>query len=243
MRLTTLAVAALIVGTPAYAQEPDAKQIAQERRQAEKDVPQLADVLQLKPGMTVADVGVGGGAFTVVFGKWIGSGHVYATDITESALRTTREYAKKEGLTNVTVIEGGADRTNLPAACCDALFMRDVYHHVTAVEAFNKSLYESLKPGGRLAILDFRPRPGSKVFPGVPENRGGHGIAPNLIEDELKAAGFIHVQHGRELASGRKDRIVPGVVHKAIDAEFAIDANRTSVRFFVAFEPSRLKPV
>ena len=194
MRLTTLAVAALIVGTPAYAQEPDAKQIAQERRQAEKDVPQLADVLQLKPGMTVADVGVGGGAFTVVFGKWIGSGHVYATDITESALRTTREYAKKEGLTNVTVIEGGADRTNLPAACCDALFMRDVYHHVTAVEAFNKSLYESLKPGGRLAILDFRPRPGSKVFPGVPENRGGHGIAPNLIEDELKAAGFIHVR-------------------------------------------------
>jgi ubiquinone/menaquinone biosynthesis C-methylase UbiE len=142
----------------------------------------------------VADVGVGGGAFTVVFGKWIGSGHVYGTDITEDALRMTREYVKKEGLTNVTVIEGGADRTNLPAACCDALFMRDVYHHVTAVEAFNKSLYASLKAGGRLAILDFRPRPGSKVFPGVPENRGGHGIAPNLIEDELKAAGFIHVR-------------------------------------------------
>jgi ubiquinone/menaquinone biosynthesis C-methylase UbiE len=194
MRLATLAVAALFVVTPAYAQEPDAKQIAQERRQAEKDVPQLADVLQLKPGMTVADVGVGGGAFTVVFGKWIGSGHVYGTDITEDALRMTREYVKKEGLTNVTVIEGGADRTNLPAACCDALFMRDVYHHVTAVEAFNKSLYASLKAGGRLAILDFRPRPGSKVFPGVPENRGGHGIAPNLIEDELKAAGFIHVR-------------------------------------------------
>ena len=62
--------------------------------------------------MTVADVGAGGGAFTVVLGKWIGSGHVYATDITERALRTTREYAEKEGLTNVTVIEGGADRTN-----------------------------------------------------------------------------------------------------------------------------------
>ena len=174
MRLATLAVAALFVVTPAYAQEPDAKQIAQERRQAEKDVPQLADVLQLKPGMTVADVGVGGGAFTVVFGKWIGSGHVYGTDITEDALRRTREYVKREGLTNVTVIEGGADRTNLPAACCDALFMRDVYHHVTAVEAFNKSLYASLKAGGRLAILDFRPRPGSKVFPGVPENRFAH---------------------------------------------------------------------
>ena len=192
MRIVALAVA-LSVTPAAYAQAPDAKQIAQERRQAEKDVPQLADVLQLKPGMTVADVGAGGGAFTVVLGKWIGDGKVFATDIGERQLREIRAYAEKEGLKNVTVLEGAAASTNLPAACCDALFMRDVYHHVTAVEAFNKSLYESLKPGGRLAIIDFPPMPGSKVFPGVPANRGGHGITPNLVEEELKAAGFTHV--------------------------------------------------
>ncbi|MBY0493153.1 MAG: methyltransferase domain-containing protein [Cyanobacteria bacterium] len=192
-RLIAFAAATLIAATPAAAQEPDAKQIAQERRAAEKDVPQLAEVLRLKPGMTVADIGSGGGAFTVVFGKWIGGGKVYATDLTERALRLTREYAAREGLTNVTVLEGAPGATNLPAACCDAMFMRDVYHHVTEVEAFNKSLYASLKPGGRLAILDFRPDPGSKLFPGVPANREGHGIKPNLIEDELKAAGFTHV--------------------------------------------------
>ena len=192
-RLITLVAASLILVGPAYAQAPDAAQIAQERRQAEKDVPQLAEVLKLKPGMTVADIGAGGGAFTVVFGKWIGDGKVFATDIGERQLREIRAYAEREGLKNVTVLEGAAAATNLPAGCCDALFMRDVYHHVTAVEAFNKSLYESLKPGGRLAIIDFRPRPGSKVFPGVPENRGGHGITPNLIEEELKAAGFTHV--------------------------------------------------
>jgi predicted methyltransferase len=191
-RVITLVVATLIV-VPAYAQDPDARQVAQERRQAEKDVPQLAEVLQLKPGMTVADVGSGGGAFTVVFGKWIAPGRVYATDVTERALRLTRDYAKAEGLANVTVIEGAADRTNLPAECCDALFMRDVYHHITDVPAFNRSLFASLKPGGRLAIIDFPPMPGSKVFPGVPENRGGHGIRPNLVEEELKAAGFTHV--------------------------------------------------
>jgi predicted methyltransferase len=106
----------------------------------------------------------------------------------------TRDYASKEGLTNVTVIQGAAGSTNLPPECCDALFMRDVYHHVTDVEAFNKSLFASLKPGGRLAILDFRPDPGSKLFPGVPANREGHGIKPNLVEDELKAAGFTHVE-------------------------------------------------
>jgi ubiquinone/menaquinone biosynthesis C-methylase UbiE len=129
----------------------------------------------------------------VVFGKWIGDGKVYATDLTERALRLTRAYAEKEGLKNVTIIQGAAGSTNLPASCCDALFMRDVYHHVTEVEAFNKSLFASLKPGGRLAILDFRPDPGSKLFPGVPANREGHGIKPNLVEEELKAAGFMHL--------------------------------------------------
>ena len=90
---------------------------------------------------------------------------------------TIREYAEKEGLKNVTVIEGGGGGHQSAAACCDALFMRDVYHHITAVEAFNKSLLASLKPGGRLAIIDFVPRP-NRAARGVPANRGGHGIPP-----------------------------------------------------------------
>jgi cyclopropane fatty-acyl-phospholipid synthase-like methyltransferase len=49
---------------------------AQEREQAELDTPKLVEVLELKPGMTVADIGAGGGAMTVVPGKWIGSGHL-----------------------------------------------------------------------------------------------------------------------------------------------------------------------
>jgi predicted methyltransferase len=187
-------VVALTAAIPAYAQEPDAKQIAQERQQAEIDVPELVKVLDLKPGMTVADVGAGGGAFTVVLGHWIGDGRVLATDIGERQLREIRAYAEKEGLKNVTVIEGAAAATNLPPSCCDAIFMRDVYHHITATEAFDKSLLASLKPGGRLAIIDFRGRPGSAIPAGVPANRGGHGIPPEVVVDELTAAGFTHVR-------------------------------------------------
>jgi ubiquinone/menaquinone biosynthesis C-methylase UbiE len=194
-RLTLLvSIAVVLSALPSRAQQPSARQITQERAQAEKEAPQLADVLQLKPGMTVADIGAGGGAFTVVLGKWIGDGKVYATDIGERQLRTIRDYVEKEGLKNVTVIEGAAAATNLPAACCDAMFMRDVYHHITDVESFNKSLHASLKPGGRLAIIDFRPDPGSKLPNGVPANRGGHGIMPDIIEQELKAAGFTHLR-------------------------------------------------
>jgi ubiquinone/menaquinone biosynthesis C-methylase UbiE len=187
-----LALVAIAFVATARGQEPDAGQIARERRDAEAEAPRLADVLELKPGMTVADVGSGGGAMTVVLGHWIGQGHVFATDVTQSALRRTRDYVKKEGLTNVTVIEGAADRTNLPDACCDAVFLRNVFHHVTGPVPFNKSLYASLKPGGRLAIIDFPPSEGSKLFDGVPANRGGHGIPESVLVDEMKAAGFTH---------------------------------------------------
>lgn len=192
-RVFVSVVCALVAGA-LHAQEPDARQIAQERTSAERDAPRLVEVLELKPGMTVADVGTGGGAMAVVLGHWIGSGHVFATDVTERSLRTTRAYAKKEGLTNVTVIEGAAASTNLPTACCDAMFLRNVYHHITEVTAFNRSVAESLKPGGRLAIIDFPPRPGSPVPDGVPANRGGHGIPSPVVIEELKQAGLTYVR-------------------------------------------------
>lgn len=192
-----LAVAvAAAYSTTLAAQAPDAKQVAQERAQAELDAPKLVEVLELKPGMAVADIGSGGGAMTVVLGHWNKGGHVFATDITEHALRETRAYAKKEGLTNVTVIEGAAAATNLPDACCDAVFLRHVYHHITDIAAFNKSLHASLKPGGRLAIIDFEARkPNAAEIPkGVPANRLGHGIPASVVIEEVTAAGFTHVR-------------------------------------------------
>ena len=188
--LASLALATSI----AAAQAPDDKQIAQERAQAELDVPKLTDVLGLQPGMTIADVGAGFGAMTVVLGKWIGTGHVFATDIGERQLSVIRDYVKREGLTNVTVIEGATASTNLPPACCDAVFLQNVYHHIVSVSEFNASLKASLKPGGRLAIIDFVPTKGSELPKGVPANRGGHGVPPSVVIEEMKAAGLLHVQ-------------------------------------------------
>jgi predicted methyltransferase len=193
-RSLVLTILVALIPIVAQAQAPDARQLANERAQAELDVPKLVEVLALKPGMTVADVGAGGGAVTIVLGKWIGAGHVFATDAGQRQLGEIREFVAREGLKNVTVIEGAAASTNLPAACCDAIFMRDVYHHITAVDAFDKSLLASLKPGGRLAIIDFLPRPGSATPEGVPANRGGHGVSPATVVEELKAAGLTHVR-------------------------------------------------
>jgi SAM-dependent methyltransferase len=193
--LVTGLVAGLLCAAPAYAQDDDyARQVAQERRQAEIEAPQLAEVLGLEPGSIVADIGTGGGAMAIVLGRLVGSGRVYATDITQRSLAITREYANKEGLTNITVVEGGAASTNLPSECCDALFMRNVYHHVTEPAAFNKSLYATAKPGARVAIIDAPPGKGSELPAGVPASRGGHGVPVTAVMDELIAAGFVHMR-------------------------------------------------
>jgi precorrin-6B methylase 2 len=159
------------------------------------EVPRLVTLMELKPGMTVADLGAGFGAWTVALAKWLGpNGRVYATDIGAQQLQILREAVKREGLTNVTVLEAGERVTNLPAACCDAILIRDAYHHFSQPLELARSLATSLKPGGRLVVIDFPTRPNTEVPAGVPANRGGHGVPPEIVVKEVTSAGLIHVR-------------------------------------------------
>jgi len=87
-------------------------------------------------------------------------------------------------------VESKEADTNLPTACCDAIFLRRVYHHLTKPAEFDANLARSLKPGGRLAIIDFPARAGLDPVEGVPSNRGGHGIPQKVVVEELSAAGL-----------------------------------------------------
>jgi SAM-dependent methyltransferase len=93
-------------------------------------------------------------------------------------------------LSNVVILESKEVDTNLPPQCCDAIFLRRVYHHLTKPVDFNAGLVRSLKPHGRLAIIEFAPRSGLEPVEGVPANRGGHGIPQNVLIEELSAAGL-----------------------------------------------------
>ena len=168
-------------------------------KSADVEVPRLVELLELKPGMTIADVGAGFGAWTVAFGKYVGpSGRVYATDIGEKQLAFLREFTKKEGLTNVTVLAGAERSANLPAGCCDAILIRDAFHHFTQPSDVLKSVAGALKPGGRLALIDFPPRPNTEVPAGVPANRGGHGVPPDVVASEVNAVGLTTVSQNRQ---------------------------------------------
>ena len=163
-------------------------------KSAEVEVPRLVELLELKPGMTVADVGAGFGAWTMRLARELGpSGHVYATDIGAAQIAALRDVTQRQRLNTVTVIEAAVSSTNLPALCCDAIVVRDAYHHFTEPDALIKSLAASLKPGGRLAVIDFPPRPNTEVPAGVRANRGGHGVPPEVVQREVGAV-LTHVR-------------------------------------------------
>jgi ubiquinone/menaquinone biosynthesis C-methylase UbiE len=132
---------------------------------------------------------------------------VLAIDINPDFLAEIREYAKREGLSNVTLVEGAASSTNLPASCCDAILMRNVYHHLTEPETFITSVIASLKPGGQLAIVDFPARPGSPLPKSVRANREGNGIRSSLVEEEMRGSGLTHVRTIQNWPTGETTRL------------------------------------
>ena len=192
VRLFCVVTVALALVAPVRAQQTALTE--GQIKAAELEMPELAKLFELKAGMTVADVGAGFGAWTVRFSKVVGpSGRVYATDIGAPQLAALRDAVKRDGLTNVTVVEGAADSTNLPALCCDAILIRDAYHHLTQPAAMIKSFAAALKPNGRLAVIDFPPRPKTDVPAGVPADRLGHGVPPEVVQREVGAV-LMHVR-------------------------------------------------
>ena len=145
--------------------------------------------LNWQQGSVVADIGAGKGEMTLVAAKRVGAtGRVYATELDAKKLALLEDLAAKEK--NITALRAGETQTNLPPECCDSIFMRLVYHHLTKPAEIDASLFRSLKPGGLLAVIDREPPPGSTKVEGVPENRGGHGMPQKILIEELTAAGF-----------------------------------------------------
>jgi len=162
---------------------------------AADEIKRLSALMEWKPGTIVADIGAGDGSYAFAAAQLVGgSGKVFATEIDQAKLASLRSEATKRHLTNVIILESKEAETNLPAECCDAIFLRRVYHHLTKPAAFDAALLRSLKPGGRLAIIDFPPRSGLEPVEGVPANRGGHGIPQKVVIDELISAGLLLVK-------------------------------------------------
>lgn len=151
----------------------------------------VISILGLGPGNVVAEIGAGDGQLAIRVAKAVSpGGRVYATELGDSKRETLKRNAGKAGAGNMEVIEAQISATGLPRECCDAVFMRDVYHHLTAADSILADLRKSLRPGGRLLIIDFEPRASLSGVEGVKEDRRGHGIPMSVLVGELRGAGF-----------------------------------------------------
>ena len=144
--------------------------------------------LNLKPGQSVADVGAGTGYFTVRLAKLGASPKVYASDIEPAMVTYLKERAAKEGLKNIFPVLAAADTPNLPEPV-DVVLIVDTYHHIGDREAYFRRLTKSLKPGGRVAIIDYRPDSPE----GPPKE---FRFPPEQCISEMQRAGFkLAAQH------------------------------------------------
>ena len=157
---------------------------------SETAVARLARVLDIEPGDTVADVGAGDGWLSIEIANRVSeSGHVFATELSADRREDIRAAVAAAGLDNVTVVEAGERETNLAPECCDAIFLRRVYHHLTDTAAMNASFHASLKPGGRLAVIELE-------FEGLlrPFRGSEHWVDDAQVVAEITAAGLTHVE-------------------------------------------------
>jgi len=141
--------------------------------------------LGIRAGERVADIGAGTGYFSVRIAPVVGpGGRVFAVDVEAAMVDYLRERAAAAGLENIEAIETQPDRPGLPASSVDLVFICDTWHHIDDRLHYLDALRAVLRPGGRVAIVDFRP---GDLPVGPP---AGHKLAPEAVIAEFRQAGW-----------------------------------------------------
>lgn len=154
----------------------------------------IFEAIGVRQGLTVCEMGAGDGELTIAAAQLVGStGRIYSSELGDERVRTLRAKAKDSGASNIEVVDGAAEKTNFPEGACDALFMRNVYHHFADPDTLNASILASMKPGARAAVVDFTP-PGKEAERAEDRGKDGtHGVMPGTVVRELVSAGFEEV--------------------------------------------------
>jgi len=148
---------------------------------------QIVEAMALKPGQSIADIGAGGGYFSLRFAEMVGKkGKVYALDTNPGFLEFIKNSVKEKKLNNVITNLATEDRLDLPEKSLDFIFMRNITHHISNRVKYFENLKKFLKPDGKIIIIEYKP---SKSF----SFRGlfGHHVAKETVIREMKEAGYL----------------------------------------------------
>jgi SAM-dependent methyltransferase len=162
-----------------------------ERREREREEdPDLGlRLLKVAKGSTVGDVGAGSGYMTLRLARLVGpEGKVYGVDVQPGMLQLLQQNAAKAKVMNVVPVLGAYDDPKLPAGALDLIIMVDVYHEFTQPQQMLQHMREALKPGGRLALFEYRAED-----PDVPI-QPLHKMTKAQVKTEVELEGFKQVR-------------------------------------------------
>jgi ubiquinone/menaquinone biosynthesis C-methylase UbiE len=146
----------------------------------------ILEILKLQSGQKIADIGAGGGYFSLRFAQAVGAaGRVYAVDTNAKFLEFIEEQARESGYTNVKTILAGEDRLELPERGLDMVFMRNVCHHLHDRTGYFVNVRRTLKPSGRVAIIEYHPGRGFSLHRAF-----GHYVPDGVIVEEMRESGY-----------------------------------------------------
>jgi ubiquinone/menaquinone biosynthesis C-methylase UbiE len=159
----------------------------EQQRDDRNEAATVMDLAQIKPGMTVADIGAGEGYYTVRLAERVGAGgRVLAQDIDRGVISRLGDRIQRERLDNVSIKLGAEDDPRLPPNSFDRVFLVHMYHEVTEPYAFLWRLRPSLREHGQVIVVD------------VDRPTDSHGIRPELLFCEFRAVGFRLVEFVRK---------------------------------------------
>ena len=175
--------ALLLVATSVQAQRQAAPAAA--------SVDAIVQALSIPAGGTACEVGAGDGALSIAIARALApAGDVFANELGETKVKALQAAVTASGAARIAVVAATETSTNFPDARCDAVVLKDVYHHLADPAAVNLSILRALKPGGRVVVVDFTPPADEAPTPADRGKDGMHGVLPATVERELKAAGF-----------------------------------------------------
>jgi len=147
---------------------------------------ELVAALGVGAGMTVADVGTGTGYLLPHLSRAADAeGRVLAVDISPEMLEWVRDRAAREGLDNIETVQASGAATGLPATTIDRAIMINVWHHIEDPAAYARDLYQVMKAGGVVFIVEARPD-----WDGSPAPPRHYRLEPETVVAQLQAAGF-----------------------------------------------------
>lgn len=168
--------------------------LEREERESEEQPQAVIDALAIQPGQTIADLGAGSGYYSFRIAPLVGpQGKVLAIDVQPAMIAAIKSRVAREKAHNVVPVLARPDDPNLAPASVDLLFMVDVYHELEYPYEVMTLVRAALKPGGRIALIEYR-----KEDPSVPIKEV-HKMSEAQIVRELEAAGFRHLRTVRSL--------------------------------------------